>query len=322
LQGRVINPQFWPQDYDWKNDRIAVIGNGATAVSLVPALPEKAAQVTMIQRSPSYVATWDNGLSWAHKYLPLSFVYGCRRLWCAIRLQLFVFYCRKSPQAVIDFLRTEANKILPARVDYDVHFKPHYKPWDQRMCVDSDSEFFKSLSRPNVDIITGLIDTITEQGIKMQDGKTIEADTIVAATGFRMQIDGGIRMRVDGEVVAWNERFVWNGAMVSGVPNMVFMLGYPTNSWTLGVDESAFVLTRLMQHMQSRGARSVVPRVPKDATMSRLRLWDLTSTYRVAAESRLPVQGDQGPWKPRVAPVADWIHSRWGNVTTDLEFID
>ncbi|KAF3022600.1 hypothetical protein E8E14_013669 [Neopestalotiopsis sp. 37M] len=322
FKGRVINPQFWPQDYDWTNDRIAVIGSGATAVSLIPAITEKAAHVSMIQRSPSYVAKWDNGPSWAHKYLPLSFVYKCRRLWCAIRLQLFVNYCKKYPQAVIDFLRADAKKILPARIDYDVHFKPRYKPWDQRMCVDSDCAFFKSLSLPNVDITTGSIDTITEQGIRMQDGKTIEADTIVAATGFRMQIDGGIRMRVDGQAVSWNDKFVWNGTMVSGVPNMVFMLGYPNNSWTLGIDESAFVLVRLMQHMQSCGARSAVPQVSKDTTINKLRLWNLNSTYRVAAESRLPVHGDKGPWKPRDAPAADWIHSRWGNITNGLEFIE
>ncbi|KAI1410472.1 hypothetical protein F5Y13DRAFT_181396 [Hypoxylon sp. FL1857] len=320
FKGRVINPQLWPSDYDYTNQKVVVIGSGATAVGLVPALPEKAAQVTMVQRSPSHIALWDNGLIWGYKYFPLSFVNGCRRLWCAVRLYLFVLFCETYPQAANDALRKTIETQLPSWVPYNPHFQPRYNPWDQRMSVDPDAAFYKSLHLPNVKLITGEIDTITENGLNIQGGENVQADAIVAATGFRMQLGGNIRIRVDNEDLVWKERFIWNGAVLNGVPNMLFSIGYPKNSWTLGADDTAFILVRLFKYMKNKGFRAAVPRVPGGRAMQKSRLWYFSATFVKLADTVLPVYGDTGPWRPRRNPVADWLHARWGNITTGLGF--
>ncbi|KAI1081491.1 FAD/NAD(P)-binding domain-containing protein [Whalleya microplaca] len=319
FQGKVIHPQFWPNDYDYENKKIAVIGSGATSVTLVPRLATKAAQVTMIQRSPTYIRAMDN-TSWVHKHLPGPLASACRRLTYTIRMHLAVIFCHYFPDAAREFLRKATIERLPKWVDQDPHFKPRYNPWDQRMCLDSDGRFYESLHRPNVKIITGNIENITDSEVQMRDGETVDADVIVPATGFIMKLGGDIDINVDGERVSWSKRLIWNGAMLEEVPNMIFMIGYTNNSWTLRVDNVAMILVRLLQYMAGHALKSAVPEAPKEAAAETEHLWQLNSTYAMLAEDRLPVYGKTGPWKPMTSPFLDYFRARWGDYTSGLHF--
>ncbi|KAK7917290.1 hypothetical protein PG985_010898 [Apiospora marii] len=319
FQGRVIHPQNWPRDFPYANQKLALIGSGATAVSLLPAIAKEAGQVTMIQRSPTYVAarpSWE-----ATTRVPRGLLLAWRWLYNMINPYLLVLFSQRFPNVVRDRLAQEALKELPAHVPVDPHFTPRYDPWRQRLCLDPNAAFFHSFHRPSVRLITGEIAAVTEQGIRMRGGEAVDADIIITATGHRMVLGGNIDIRVDGKDIAWCGRFVWNGCMLDGVPNMMFMLGYTNNSWTLGTDNTAMYLVRLMSYMQSKGARSAVPRVPEAvATGAPQSIWQLDSTYVREAKGRLPVCGNTGPWKPKNRPPIDWLYARWGNATADLEF--
>ncbi|KAI1376301.1 putative flavin-binding monooxygenase [Hypoxylon crocopeplum] len=319
FKGKVINPQFWPSEFDYNNKRITIIGSGATAVSLLPALPERAAQVTMLQRSPTYITTSPN-TAWLHRYLPRPVVDTYRRIHYLFSTYLLVLMCQYFPDFVRDTFRKEVTKLLPNRIDYETHFNPRYNPWEQRICLDPDSAFYKALHLPNVHLITGDIDTVTDNEIRMRDGQTTGADIIVTAIGFRMMMGGKIEIRVDNEPVQWRRRYIWNGAMLDSVPNMMFMLGYTNHAWTLGADNTSIVLTRLWKKMEENGARSAVPRVPEDAATDTQRMWQLSATYVSAADDELPVYGMTGNWKPRNRPPVDYFHARWGDCTSGLDF--
>ncbi|KAK8102613.1 monooxygenase flavin-binding family protein-like protein [Apiospora sp. TS-2023a] len=218
-------------------------------------------------------------------------------------------------------LTKDAAKELPAHVPVDPHFTPRYDPWRQRLCLDPNAAFFKAFHRPNVRLITGEIAAVADHGIRMRDGETVDADVIITATGHRMVLGGNIDIQVDGKDIAWGGRFVWNGCMLDRVPNLMFMLGYTNNSWTLGSDNTAMYLVRLMSYMRRKGVRSAVPRVPESvATRGTQSIWQLESTYVREAQGRLPVCGNTGPWKPKNRPPIDWLYARWGSATADLEF--
>ncbi|KAK8073595.1 Cyclohexanone monooxygenase [Apiospora phragmitis] len=298
FKGRIVHPQLWPQNFYYAGQRLALIGSGATAVSLLPAIAKEAGHVTMIQRSPTYVAARpcqdDDTLTW----LPLA---------------IPMWFGTVSPGP--------RQRKLPANVPVDPHFTPRYDPWRQRLCLDPNGAFYQAFHRPNVRLITGDIDTVTEHGIRMRSGETVESDVIVTATGHRMVLGGSIEIQVDGKQRAWGGRFAWNGCMLDGVPNMMFMLGYTNNSWTVGADNTAMYLVRLMSYMKRQGAMSVVPRVPEAVAAHGTRsIWQLESTYVREAERRLPVCGNTGPWKPKNRPPIDWLYARWGNITADLDF--
>ncbi|KAJ2996999.1 hypothetical protein NUW58_g790 [Xylaria curta] len=296
-----------------------LVYSGATAVSLLPILPDRAAQVTMIQRSPTYIAASPN-TSWALSFLPKSLVNLCRRIRYIISPYLLVLLCHYLPDVVRDGFRKEIMAQLPKNVDFDTHFKPRYNPWDQRICLDPDAAFYKALHLPNVEIVTGEIEKVTENAIQMKSGETIAADIIVTATGFRMAMGGKIDLKVDGLPISWGKRFIWNGAMLDSVPNMMFMLGYTNHSWTLGADDTAIVLTRLLKHMEKNGKTSAVPRVSSEAATGTQRMWQLSASYVLAADDNLPVYGMAGNWKPRNRPPIDFVHARWGDYTSDLIF--
>ncbi|KAI1393003.1 putative flavin-binding monooxygenase [Hypoxylon trugodes] len=319
FKGQIINPQFWPSDFNYNNQKIAVIGSGATAVSLLPALPERAAQVTMIQRSPTYIHPSPN-TAWLQLYFPRFLVDLYRRIRYLITPYLMVLLCRYYPDLVKDSFRKEVTKLLPNPIDYDTHFKPRYNPWDQRICTDPDGTFYKTLHLPNVHLITGEIDTVTNSGIRMQDGQIVDVDTIITATGIKMLMGGKIDLKVDGEPVSWRRRYIWNGAMLDSVPNMMFMFGYTNHSWTLGSDDTAIVLTRLWRYMEGRAVKIAILRVPADAATGTQRLWQLNATYVLAADDELPVYGMSGNWKPRNRPPIDYVHARWGDFTSGLDF--
>ncbi|RYP10148.1 hypothetical protein DL764_000858 [Monosporascus ibericus] len=306
-------------DFNYEKKKIALIGSGATAVSLLAPLAARAAEVTIVQRSPSYIAAFENR-SRTCEHVPLFVVIACRRLYWIIMPCIFVLFCQCFPKAVRDMLQKKTVKLLPGWVEHDPHFKPRYNPWEQRLCFDPDGRFYGALHRPNVKVVTGKIESITESGIQIQDSRTIEADVIVTATGLNMKLGGDIDMRINGKTVPWSKRFIWNGSMVDGIPNMIFMLGYTNHSWTLGADNTAIILGRLWAYMARNGMRSAVPRVPQEATEKPKRLWQLSATYVTLAEDKFPICGNAGLWKPRACPLLDYVRARWGDYTSGLRF--
>ncbi|RYP06669.1 hypothetical protein DL765_009403 [Monosporascus sp. GIB2] len=324
FKGKVINPQHWPDNYDYSKKKIAVIGSGATAVSLFPALVDGAAHVTMIQRSPSYIFSGKNSTytpPWLEKYLDMSIVQTCLRVYFVLVPYLLGLFCLYFPNWAREIVRKEAEHWLPSRVPQDPHFKPRYNPWEQRMCFSPGGVFYRALHRPNANIITGEIETVIDSGIRMKSGESVEADVIVTATGFRMALGGRISLKIDGESVSFKKRLIWNGAMMEGIPNMMYMIGYTNHSWTLGADSTAFILVRLLKHMARHGIQAAVPKIHGHIAKATQRMWQLSSTYVSLAEDELPVYGRKGPWKPRNTPPVDLIHARWGNVTNGLQFI-
>ncbi|KAI1841490.1 hypothetical protein JX265_009943 [Neoarthrinium moseri] len=327
FRGKIIHPQFWPTDYDHTDKKIVVIGSGATAITLIPALAKTAAHVTMLQRSPSYIVSqpqqWSSpwtGPKWSHKIWPRSILGTIKRLYFMWTTHWFATLCRWFPKRMKEMVKKATLVQLPPRLKWDPHFSPAYYPWQQRLCLAPDGDFFKALHTPKADVVTGHIRTVTEDGIELTDGTKLDADVVVTATGLRMLFGGGIPLQVDGERIDTAKQILWNGAMVQDIPNLFYMIGYTNASWTLGSDETAFIICRLLKYMERKGIQVSVPRAPRDHQMKPRSSWQLTSTYVKAAEERFPKSGDQGPWRPRRHVPNDWAHARWGNITDGLHF--
>ncbi|KAI8631264.1 FAD/NAD(P)-binding domain-containing protein [Xylariaceae sp. FL1651] len=324
FKGKIIHPQHWPEDYDHSGKKMAVIGSGATAITLIPSLSKTAAAVTMVQRSPSYVASLTNSSpkqSWVTKLLPKLYGGHWQRVNYMLRIHIVVLFCKYFPLHARGLFRQRTIKQLPPRIPHDPHFEPEYTPWQQRLCISPDGDFFQALrDNPTTNVVTGQIDTVTENSIQMQDGTTIEADAIVTATGLYMELGGNIAVTVNGEKMDWAGRLLWNGAMVQDIPNMMYMIGYTNASWTLGADDTAHVLIRLRKYMESKGVTTAVPREPPEGVNGTQRMWQLSSTYSIDAQSRLPKYGNVGPWRPRKSPPTDWLHAIWGDIVTGLHF--
>lgn len=271
FKGQVLHPQFWPADryHDdsyYKDKKVVIIGSGSTAITLLPALVERgAAKVTMLQRSPSHVASIPNpetipaGI--VGRLLPLTWLVWLRRLMSHALMWLIHFTCANFPSTARRSIQDAARRQLPAHIPVDPHFDPSYNPWDQRLCLAKEGDFFAALRGGKADVVTGTIKTVTPGGIKLDDGSKIDADVIVTATGWILRFGGGIPVSVDGGgPVAWHEKLLWNRAMAQDVPNMFFMWGYTNVSWTLGVDTTATIMCRVIQKMEGQGARTAVPR--------------------------------------------------------------
>lgn len=326
FEGTVIHPQFWPKDYDYTDKRIVIVGSGATAVTLLPALVTTgAAHVTMLQRSPSYIVTIPipdhTKPPLLARLLPAPAFGWLRRLSWNATMALVAFMCGTFPAAVRRLLAGETRRQLPARVAADPHFAPRYDPWQQRMCYAPDGDFYAALHSGRADVATGTIRRVAAAGVELDDGTELPADALVTATGFALRFAGGIPVSVDGgDAVAWPDRLLWNGCMVQDVPNLLFTWGYTNASWTVGVDETARIAVRLLRHMEARGMRVAVPRTPEGFATERQSMWKLTSTYVRATGPRLPKYGSEGPWRPRGNLLLDLLHARWGNITKGLEF--
>lgn len=297
--GSVIHPQHWPEDADYAGKRVVVIGSGATAVTLVPAMAEDAAQVTMLQRSPSYVVSLpgeDPIAKRLRKYLPARAVYPIVR-WKNVLLQMFTFnLSRKRPEMVKRVIRRETAKALPPGYDVDKHFKPRYNPWDQRMCLVPDGDLFKAISSGKADVATDTIKSFDESGIELDSGERLDADVVVTATGLNLLFLGGMRIVIDGEEPDVTDTYVYKGMMLDGVPNFAFTVGYTNASWTLKVDLAAEFACRLMRHMDAAGFDVCVPRL-SDSSVTDEPLLDFNSGYVLRALSQLPKQGSKEPWK-------------------------
>lgn len=306
FRGEVIHPQFWPECYDPMNKEIVVIGSGATAITLVPSLSVRAKKVTMLQRSPSYITSIAN-TSFLSRFLPRKLV----RLNWIITARLFYLFCQRFPRISRWLLLRDVKKQLPTDVHVDPHFNPKYNPWDQRLCMCPDGDFFKSLGG-RADVKTDTIDEVMADGIMLKSGQFLPADTIVTATGLKLQLAGGIAIEVDGKKYDHTTKFMWRGVMLQDLPNASFVMGYTNASWTLGADATAIFIGRLIRTMVARNQVCVTPRV-RDSVAPR-QLLNLSSTYITAAARNLPLAGDRAPWLRRNNYFDDLIFSKYGSL--------
>jgi monooxygenase len=317
--GPVVHPQQWPSDLDVSGKRVVVIGSGATAVTLVPALANTAAHVTMLQRSPSFVMSLpgrDPIATVLRKVLPEPRASAAVR-WKNIRIATAVYtMARKHPRRMRAMLRKAAVKRLPAGYDVDTHFKPTYEPWDQRMCLVPDGDLFAAISSGRADVVTDHIESFTANGLRLKSGATLDADVVVTATGLNLFPLGGIDLSVDGDSMRVAERVVYKGMMLDGVPNLAFALGYTNASWTLKVDLVAAYVTRLLQAMHRNNDMMVTPRLPDDP-MDTSPFIDMTSGYFERSRDLLPLQGDRAPWRLRQHYLKDSV--MFGDPTADAE---
>jgi monooxygenase len=297
--GQIVHPQFWPEDLDCSGKRVVVIGSGATAVTLVPALAESAEHVTMLQRSPSYILSIpgvDPIAGWLRRRLPSERAYSIVR-WKNVLLTMLNFHlCRRRPQMMRRLYRRLAEKQLPAGFDVDTHLNPSYDPWDQRMCLVPDGDLFEAVGSGRASIVTDAVETFTEGGVKLASGTELEADVVVTATGLELLALGGLELAVDGSEVDVPETVAYKGMMLCDVPNMAFTVGYTNASWTLKADLVAQYVCRLLRHMDARGARVCRPRAP-DPSLPTEPLIDLKSGYVLRSVDKFPKQGAVAPWR-------------------------
>jgi len=296
--GTVVHPQFWPQDLDYAGKRVVVIGSGATAATIVPAMAGIAAHVTMLQRTPSYMLSLpeeDPVHKAMKRVLGQQRTYGITRrryIW----VQRAIYRAsRRYPRLMRRLLIADARRRLPKGFDVAAHFNPPYDPWDQRMCIVPGGDIYEAISSGDASVVTDHIDRFTPAGIRLRSGRVLEADIVVTATGLRMLPLGGMALSVDGADVDLPERTVYKSMMLSGVPNFAFVVGYENASWTLKVDLVCEHLCRLIAYMDTRGFDSVVP-VRDDADSERLPLFDLTSGYVQRGIGAFPHMCSHGPW--------------------------
>jgi len=297
--GTIIHPQHWPEGFDHAGKRIVVIGSGATAVTLLPSLAEDAEHVTMLQRSPSYVLSLpgrDPVASLAQRVLPAQLAYDLLRWKNVLRASAVFNLSRRAPGLMKRLIRLGVARQLPDGYDVDLHFKPRYDPWDERLCLVPDGDMFRSIRRGNASVVTDRIATITETGVLLESGRELPADVIVTATGLNLQILGGTAIEVDGRSVDLSETVGYKGLMLSGVPNLVVTLGYTNASWTLKADLISHYVVRLLAHMDEHGHRIALP-VPPPADEPTEPFIDLRSGYVLRSLEHLPKQGSRIPWR-------------------------
>lgn len=323
FKGTVVHPQFWPEDLDYADKRVAIIGSGATAVTLLPNLASTAKQVTMVQRSPGYLVSLpqSNALdNFMRRYLPTWLTHRLTRLRFLVIPFLFFNFCRAYPNAARRMMRKNTERQLPKTIPHDPHFHPSYNPWEQRLCVCPDGDFFSCLRRGKGNIATGHIKTMTEKEIIMESGERIPADIIVTATGLKIQMAGGISPIVDKKTINIGDKFIWKGMMLQDLPNAAFVIGYTNASWTLGADAAAQHFIRLVNHMRKEGKTSAVPRVTNKEELQVMPVLNLNSTYVKKATDRLPKVADKGPWKNRRNYFSDLMEAKIGDISTGLQF--
>lgn len=320
FQGKIILPQFWPKDLDFSNQKIAVIGSGATAITLVPSLANQgAAHVTMIQRSPTYVMNLPNRngqFALLSKILPNSWAYRLTRS-TNILLSMASFGISKAfPKFMKNLIMNAAAKQLPKGYPVEKHFNPSYNPWEQRLCVVPDGDFFTSINSGQASVVTGTISHFSENGIHMKDGQFIETDLIVMATGLKIQLLGGAKISVNNQLAKISESYIYKGMMVSNLPNFIYCFGYTNASWTLKVDLTANYLCKLLNYMDQNEFEVVTPK-PKHIE-SEENFLNLSSGYITRAEKDLPKQGSKRPWRVYQNYLMDMLTTRFGGVKDEV----
>ena len=314
-RGQIVHPQNWPADLDFAGKRVVVIGSGATAVTLVPAMAKTAAHVTMLQRSPTYIVSRpaeDAFANWLRRKLPAKLAYSLTR-WRNVLLTMFFYNLarRKPAKFKADVLRGVRAQLGP---DYDVatHFTPSYNPWDQRLCLVPDSDLFRSLRSGKSSVVTDQIETFTEAGIRLKSGAELEADVVVTATGLNLILLGGVAVTVDGAAVSLAKAMSYKGMMFSDVPNLAAAFGYTNASWTLKADLTCEYVCRLLTYMDRHGYASCTPK--KDPGVPEEPFLNFTSGYIRRSLDQLPRQGTAKPWKLHQNYALDMVSLRLGKL--------
>ena len=313
FQGRVVHPQHWPQDLDYGDQQVVVIGSGATAMTLVPEMAKRAAQVTLLQRTPTYVVarpSRDAISDGLRRALPSKLAYALTR-WKNVLTGLFYFtLARSNPDLAKARILQGAAQALPAGYPVDPHFTPTYKPWDQRICLVPDADLFVAISGGRARMVTDTIEMIEPQGLRLHSGEFLRADVIVTATGLDLLGFGGMQIAVDSAPLKVSDCLSYKGMMLNGVPNFAYVFGYTNASWTLKSDLTGQYVLRLLRHMRSQGLDSVVPQL-NDSTVQPEPWVDFSSGYFQRAMDRFPKQGSKKPWRLYQNYVRDLLALRW-----------
>ena len=315
FQGTIVHPQKWPNDLDYTGKRIVVIGSGATAITLVPAMAQRAAHVTMLQRSPSYIVTRpaeDKIANWFRRSLPDRAAYVLARWKNVLTATFFYDLARKRPQLFKWMVAKGVRKQLGQNYD-SKHFTPPYNPWDQRLCFAPDADLFTAIRDGRVSVVTDQIETFTEDGLLLKSGEHIDADIIVTATGLVLRLFSGMQLEVDNTPVEMPKTLVYKGMMFSDIPNLAFAVGYTNASWTLKCDLTAEYVCRLLNYMDHHGYASCTPRV-NDADIEEEPVIDFNSGYVLRALHTLPRQGSKTPWRLHQNYMKDLRMMRYGRV--------
>ncbi len=318
-KGQLIHPQFWPENLDYAGKKVVVIGSGATAMTLVPAMTEQAGHVTMLQRTPTYVLSIPMIDDIAHalrKVLPDMLAYRLTRVKNVGLAMLLYQLSRRYPKLVKKMIRAQQRAILGPDFDIDKHFTPPYDPWDQRMCMVPNSDLYKALRKGTASIETDHIDRFTENGILLKSGKTLEADIVITATGLDLVALGNAQLYVDGELVKPNDHYSYKAMMLSDVPNMVSVIGYTNASWTLKADLTSEYTCRLLKHMDEHGYDYCMPE-NRNQDDEEVPLLDLSSGYVQRALDKFPKQGAKTPWKVYQNYALDLMKMRFARVDDD-----
>jgi monooxygenase len=322
FKGTIVHPQHWPEDLDYSGKRVIVIGSGATAVTLVPAMAPDAAHVTMLQRSPSYVMSLPGSDPIANvmrRVLPEGLAHRAVR-WKNVLIMMALYQLsQRRPKLVRKLMRAGAKRALPAGYDVDTHFNPRYRPWDQRLCFVPDNDLFEALSSGRADIVTDQIRTFTDTGIELESGRVLEGDIVITATGLNLLAIGGMELSVDGREVDLAQTLTYRGMMLGGVPNMAMAIGYTNASWTLKCDLICQYVTRLLNHMDARGYTQATPRPPADPGETEP-LLNLNSGYVLRSLDRFPRQGPDAPWRIHQNYLRDIALIRRGDIEERMEF--
>jgi len=314
--GQIVHPQQWPEDLDYAGKRVVVIGSGATAVTLVPAMAEQAANVTMLQRSPTYVVAQpakDPAADWLRARLPERLAHGLVRWKNVLMGMYFYTLMRRQPALAKRNLLKLVRAELGPDFDVETHFTPRYNPWDQRLCLAPDGDLFAAIKAGKAAVVTDQIDTFTPGGIRLRSGAELPADVVVTATGLVMRLMSGVQLAVDGRPVDLAQTMSYKGTMFSDVPNLAAAIGYTQASWTLKCELIARYVTRLLNYMDRRGFVQCTPR-KTDPSVAEEPVINLTSGYIQRALSTLPKQGSRRPWKLYQNYILDTLTYRLGKV--------
>ncbi|HEY5644718.1 MAG TPA: NAD(P)/FAD-dependent oxidoreductase [Pseudomonadales bacterium] len=301
FRGTVVHPQFWPEDLDYAGKRVLVIGSGATAMTLVPAMAQQGARVTMLQRSPTYVASrpdQDRIANALRRVLPEKWAYAITRF-KNVRMQNWIYrQTRTNPEKVKQRLLDMVRKAIGNEYTAE-HFTPHYNPWDQRLCLIPNDDLYNAINDGSAKVVTAEIDRFVDSGVLLTSGEVLDADIIVTATGLKLSVLSDVTFRVDGKDVHWPETVSYQGMMFTGVPNLVQTFGYINASWTLRADITAQYVCRLLKHMDHLGMRQATPRLRDEDHDMSLRPWidDFSAGYMQRVMHLFPKQGDRDPWR-------------------------
>jgi len=314
--GDVVHPQFWPEDLEYAGKRVVVIGSGATAVTMVPSMAQEAERVTMLQRTPSWIAVAprvDKLANSLRERLPEQLAHRLIRTKNVLLTQALFQFCQRFPLQAKKLLLQNVEKGVGSDNFDAADFTAPYDPWDQRLCLVPGGDLFKAVRRGKAEIVTDRIGGFTADGVELESGRSLPADIVVTATGLKLQLFGGVQPSVDGQTITLSEQFVWRGAMITGLPNLALCVGYINASWTLRADLSSRLVCKILNHLDARDLGAVVP--PYEEGLVERPLLGLTSGYVTRALPMLPRQGDKGVWRVRQNYVVDVVTT----LRTDLD---